>query len=42
MLEKYFNNPNAFIECLNAMDDVFENIDGYNPNRKIKVLCLMT
>ena len=30
----HFNDPNAFIECLNAMDDVHENIDGYNPNRK--------
>ena len=30
----HFNDPNAFIECLNAMDDVYENIDGYNPNRK--------
>ena len=38
MLEKYFNNPNAFIECSNSMDDVFENIDDYNPNRQRKVL----
>ena len=38
ILEKHFNDSNAFIECLNAMDNVFENIDDYNPNRKRKVL----
>ena len=35
---KYVNNPNAFIECSNMMDDVYENIDDYNPNRKRKIL----
>ena len=30
----YFNDPNPFIECSNMMDDVYENIDDYNPNRK--------
>ena len=34
---KYFNDPNAFIECSNAMDDIYKNIDGYNPNRKRKL-----
>ena len=24
---KQFNDPNTFIECLNTMDDVYENID---------------
>ena len=24
---KYFNDPNAFIECMNTMDDVYKNID---------------
>ena len=24
---KYCNDPNAFIECLNRMDDVYQNID---------------
>ena len=33
---KYLNNPNAFIECSNAMDDVYENINGYNPTREKK------
>ena len=35
---KYFKDPNAFIECLNTVDDVYENIDDYNPNRKRKIL----
>ena len=37
---KYCNDPNAFIECSNTMDDVYENIDDYNPNRKRKILIL--
>ena len=35
---KYCNDPNAFIECSNRVDDVYENIDDYNPSRKIKFL----
>ena len=34
----HFNDPNAFIECSNTMDDVYQNIDDYNPSRKIKIL----
>ena len=34
----HFNDPNAFIECSNTMDDVYENNDDYNPCRKIKIL----
>ena len=26
---KHVNNPNAFIECSNTMDDVYENINDY-------------
>ena len=37
---KHFNDPNAFIECSNTMDDVYENIDDYNPSRKRKVLIM--
>ena len=33
---KYCNDPNAFIECSNTMDDVYQNIDDYNPSRKRK------
>ena len=35
---KYCNDPNAFTECSNTMDDVYENIDDYNPSRKRKLL----
>ena len=35
---KYYDDPNAFIEFSNTMDDVYENIDDYNPSRKIKIL----
>ena len=31
-------HQNPFFECSNTMDDVYENIDDYNPNRKRKVL----
>ena len=33
-----FNDPNAFIESSNTMDDDYENIDDYNPNKKTKIL----
>ena len=35
---KHLNNPNAFIEYSNTMDDVYENINDYNPLRKRKKL----
>ena len=35
---KHLNNPNAFIEYSNTMDDVYENINDYNPIRKRKKL----
>ena len=35
---KHVNNSNAFIECSNMMDDVYENINDYNPSRKRKIL----
>ena len=35
---KHLNNSKAFIDCSNTMDDVYENIDHYNLNRKRKVL----
>ena len=31
---KHLNDSNAFIECSNTMDDVYENIDNFNLNRK--------
>ena len=35
---KNLNDLNAFIEYLNNMDDIYENIDDYNSKRKRKVL----
>ena len=35
---KHINNLNTFIECSNTMDDVYENIHDYNPNRRRKIL----
>ena len=35
---KHLNNPNAFIECSNTMDDVYDNINDYNSNRRKKIL----
>ena len=35
---KHLHDSNAFIECSNTMDDVCENIDDYNLNRKRKTL----
>ena len=35
---KHVNNSNAFIECSNMMDDVYENINDYNLSRKRKIL----
>ena len=32
---KHSNDQKQFIECSNTMDDVYENIDDYNPNRNI-------
>ena len=33
---KHLNDSKAFIECSNTMDDIYENINNYNPNRKRK------
>ena len=38
---KYVNNPNGFIVFSNKMDDVYEDIDNYNPKRDKKVLVVL-
>ena len=35
---KNLNDPSAFIEYSNTMDDVYNNIDNYIPKRKRKIL----
>ena len=37
--KKHYNNPNAFIECSNSMDDVYENINIKTNQKKKKVNC---
>ena len=39
---KHLNDQKVFFEFSNSMDNVYENIDDYNPNRKKKFNCLMT
>ena len=34
----HFNNSNTFIEYSNDMDDIYKNIEEYNPNKKPKIL----
>ena len=33
----YLDDPKVFIEYSNTMDDVYNNIDDYNPKRKRKI-----
>ena len=35
-----FNNSKAFIEYSNDMDDIYENFEEYNPNKKCKILII--
>ena len=35
---KHFNDSKAFIEYLNDMDDIYKNIEEYNPNKKREIL----
>ena len=34
----HFKDPKAFIEYSNDMDDVYKNIDDYNPDKENKIL----
>ena len=38
---KHLNDSKAIIDCSNTMDDVYENIDDYNPNKKRKVFLFL-
>ena len=35
---KHINDPKAFIEYSNDMQDVYKNINDYNPDKKYKIL----
>ena len=36
----HLNDSNAFMGCVNTMDDVYENINDYKPSRKRKILII--
>ena len=35
---KHFNDSKAFTEYSNDMNDIYKNIEDYNPNKKRKIL----
>ena len=35
---KHFNNPKAFVEYSDDMQDVYKNIEGYNIGKKLEIL----
>ena len=35
---KHLNDSKAFTEYSNDMDDIYKNIEQYNPNKKRKIL----
>ena len=37
----HFNDPKAFIECSNDMNDVYKNIDDYISDKENKILILI-
>ena len=37
---KHYNNPEGFIEYSNDMDNIYENIDEYNKNKKYQILII--
>ena len=38
---KHLNDCKAFIEYSNDMDDIYKNVEEYNPNKKRKILFLV-
>ena len=35
---KHMNDSKAFVKYSNDMDDIYKNIEEYNPNKKRKIL----
>ena len=33
---KHYDDPKAFIEYSNDMNNIYQNTDKYNPNKKLK------
>ena len=40
-IQMHCNDPKVFIKYPNAMDDIYENIDEYNLNKKCKTSILL-
>ena len=38
--KNHFNDPKALTDYSNDMDDVYKNIDDYNPNKENKILII--
>ena len=38
---RHFNDPKAFIEYSNDMQDAYKNIDDYNPDEEDKILLVL-
>ena len=38
---KHFNDPKAFIECSNDIQDVYKNINEYNVDKECKILIVL-
>ena len=37
----HFDDPNAFIECSNRIDDIYQIMDDYNPSRQREILFVL-
>ena len=37
---KYLNDSKPFIKHLNDVDDIYKNIEDYNPNKKREILII--
>ena len=38
---KHYNNSKDFIEYSDDIDDIYENIEEYNPNKKRKIMIVL-
>ena len=38
---KHFNDSKVFIEYSNDIDDIYKNVEEYNPKKKHNILCFL-
>ena len=41
LVEKFLNNPTAFIQFANNISNVYKNIDEYNPEKVQKIISIV-